>query len=51
MSPMTPPLDAAAARRTPARLATLLAWFVLAWGWGEVVGYWAGAGASLRRVR
>lgn len=29
----------------------LLAWFVLAWGWGEVVGYWAGAGASLRRVR
>ena len=28
----------------------LLAWFVLAWGWGEVVGYWAGAGASLRRV-
>lgn len=29
----------------------LLAVFVLAWGWGEVVGYWAGAGASLRRVR
>ena len=25
--------------------------FVLAGGWGEVVGYWAGAGASLRRVR
>lgn len=29
----------------------LLALFVLAWGFGEVVGYWAGAGDALRRVR
>ena len=24
--------------------------FVLAWGWGEVVGYWMGAGNSLSKV-
>lgn len=29
----------------------LLVWFVLAWGWGEVVGTVAGPGTSLRRVR
>lgn len=28
-----------------------LAGYVLAWGLGEVVGYWAGAGQALRRVR
>jgi hypothetical protein len=28
----------------------LIAVFVLAWGWGEVVGYTAGAGDSLRKV-
>jgi hypothetical protein len=27
-----------------------IAVFVLAWGWGEVVGYWRGAGDSLSRV-
>ena len=29
----------------------LIALFVLAWGWGEVVGYWFGAGDSLARVK
>lgn len=29
----------------------LIGIFVLAWGWGEVVGYWFGAGGSLARVR
>jgi hypothetical protein len=29
----------------------LIALFVLAWGWGEVVGYWLGAGDSLARVK
>ncbi len=33
------------------RALPLLAWFVLAWGLGEVVGYWAGPGQALRRVR
>ena len=28
----------------------LIGVFSLAWGWGEVVGYWTGAGDSLRRV-
>jgi glycosyl transferase family 2 len=28
----------------------LIAAFVLAWGWGEFVGYWFGPGDSLRRV-
>ena len=28
----------------------LIAIFVVAWGAGEVVGYWAGAGDSLSRV-
>jgi hypothetical protein len=28
----------------------LIAAFVMAWGWGEVVGYWRGAGDSLSRV-
>ncbi len=29
----------------------LIATFVLAWGWGEVVGYWFGAGDSLAKVK
>jgi hypothetical protein len=29
----------------------LNALFVLAWGWGEVVGYWFGAGDSLAKVK
>ena len=29
----------------------LIALFVLAWGWGEVVGYWFGAGDSLAKVK
>ena len=29
----------------------LIATFVLAWGWGEVVGYWLGAGDSLAKVK
>jgi len=33
------------------RTLPLIALFVLAWGAGEVVGYWAGAGGSLARVR
>ena len=28
----------------------LIGVFSLAWGWGEVIGYWSGAGDSLRRV-
>jgi hypothetical protein len=29
----------------------LIALFVLAWGWGEVIGYWFGAGNSLAKVK
>jgi hypothetical protein len=29
----------------------LIALFVLAWGWGEVIGYWFGAGDSLAKVK
>jgi len=29
----------------------LIALFVLAWGWGETVGYWLGAGDSLAKVK
>lgn len=32
------------------RCSPLIAAFVLAWGWGEFVGYWFGPGDSLRRV-
>ena len=29
----------------------LIALFVLAWGFGEVIGYWFGAGDSLAKVK
>ncbi len=34
-----------------ARTAPLIGIYLLAWGWGEVVGYWFGAGNALARVR
>jgi hypothetical protein len=33
------------------RTLPLIGVFLLAWGWGEVVGYWFGAGGSLAKVR
>lgn len=33
------------------RTAPLIAIYLVAWGWGEVVGYWFGAGDALARVR
>jgi hypothetical protein len=29
----------------------LIAIYLVSWGWGEVVGYWFGAGSALARVR
>jgi hypothetical protein len=33
------------------RTLPLIAIYLVAWGWGEVVGYWFGAGTALARVR
>jgi hypothetical protein len=38
-------------RRELARSLPLLVWFVVAWGAGEVVGYWFGSGDAFGRVR